>query len=121
MWRWLHPYAKPEATYRLNQKLLPWFAIPGVIVLTVAMIWGLAFAPADYQQGDSYRIIFTHVPAAIWSMGFYMGMAIAALIAIVWQIRHCRNGDSQPSHRSVRCSLLFRTLDTALCVRGKPL
>ncbi|CUS47160.1 MAG: ABC-type heme export system permease component CcmC [Idiomarinaceae bacterium HL-53] len=87
MWRWLHPYAKPEATYRLNQKLLPWFAIPGVIVLTVAMIWGLAFAPADYQQGDSYRIIFTHVPAAIWSMGFYMGMAIAALIAIVWQIR----------------------------------
>ncbi|RTE86116.1 MULTISPECIES: heme ABC transporter permease [Gammaproteobacteria] len=87
MWRWLHPYAKPEATFRLNQKLLPWFAVPGIIVLAVGIIWGLAFAPADYQQGDSYRIIFTHVPAAMWSMGFYVGMAIAALIAIVWQIR----------------------------------
>lgn len=87
MWRWLHPYAKPEATYRLNQKILPWFAVPGIVILAVATIWGLAFAPADYQQGDSYRIIFTHVPAAILSMGLYMTMATAALIALVWQIR----------------------------------
>lgn len=87
MWRWLHPYAKPEATYHLNRKLMPWFAIPGGILLIVGLIWGLLFAPPDYQQGDSYRIIYTHVPAAIWSMGFYVGMAIAALIALVWQIR----------------------------------
>lgn len=87
MWRWLHPYAKPEATYQLNQKLIPWFALPGVIILLVGIVWGLAFAPADYQQGDSYRIIFVHVPAAFWSMGFYMGMALAALSAVVWQIR----------------------------------
>ncbi|MCC5880419.1 MAG: heme ABC transporter permease [Idiomarina sp.] len=87
MWRWLHPYAKPEATYRLNRKLLPWFAIPGIILMIVGMVWGLVFAPADYQQGDSYRIIFIHVPSAMWAMGFYVGMAIAALIAVVWQIR----------------------------------
>ncbi|RUO26356.1 heme ABC transporter permease [Aliidiomarina minuta] len=87
MWRWLHPYAKPEATFRLNQKILPWFVWPGLACLVVGVIWGLAFAPPDYQQGESYRIIFIHVPAAIWSMGFYVGMAIAALIAVVWQIR----------------------------------
>ncbi|MGX5913418.1 heme ABC transporter permease [Aliidiomarina sp. Khilg15.8] len=87
MWRWLHPYAKPEATFRLNQKLLPWFVWPGAVLLVVGMIWGLVFAPADYQQGDSYRIIFIHVPAAMLSMSFYIGMAVAALIAVVWQIR----------------------------------
>ncbi|RUO29923.1 heme ABC transporter permease [Aliidiomarina sedimenti] len=87
MWRWLHPYAKPEATYRLNKKLLPWFAWPGVVLLAVGLVWGLVFAPADYQQGDSYRIIFIHVPSAMWAMGFYVGMAVAALIAVVWQIR----------------------------------
>ncbi len=78
MWRWLHPYAKPEATYRLNKKLLPWFAIPGVVILAIGIIWGLAFAPSDYQQGESYRIIFVHVPSAFWAMGFYMGMAIVS-------------------------------------------
>src|SRR5690554_3158389 len=87
MWRWLHPYAKPEATYRLNQKLLPWFAVPGILLLVIGLVWALLFAPADYQQGESYRIIFVHVPSAFWSMGFYMGMAIAALSAVVWQIR----------------------------------
>lgn len=87
MWRWLHPYAKPEKTYQLNQTLFPWFAIPGCVLLAVGIIWGLLFAPADYQQGDSYRIIFVHVPAAFWAMGFYMSMAIAALSAVVWQIR----------------------------------
>ena len=51
------------------------------------MIWGLAFAPADYQQGNSFRIMYIHVPAAIWSMGIYASMAIAALVALVWQIK----------------------------------
>ncbi|MCC5855574.1 MAG: heme ABC transporter permease [Idiomarina sp.] len=87
MWRWLHPYAKPEATYQLNQRILPWLAVPGLILLVIGAVWGLAFAPPDYQQFDSYRIIFVHVPSALWSMGFYMGMAIAGLIVLVWQIR----------------------------------
>lgn len=45
------------------------------------------FAPTDYQQGDSFRLIYWHVPAAIWSMGAYVSMAIAAFIGLVWQIR----------------------------------
>ncbi|GEM74359.1 heme ABC transporter permease [Vibrio sagamiensis] len=87
MWKWLHPYAKPETAYQLSGKLLPWFAGLALVCLSIGTIWGLAFAPADYQQGDSFRIIYIHVPAAIWSMGVYLSMAIAAFIGFVWQIR----------------------------------
>ncbi|WP_428771651.1 heme ABC transporter permease [Vibrio sp.] len=87
MWKWLHPYAKPETTYQLCGKLLPWFALLALLLMVSGTVLGLAFAPADYQQGDSFRIIYIHVPAAIWSMGAYMSMAIAAFIGLVWQVR----------------------------------
>ena len=87
MWKWLHPYAKGEATFRLLGAWLPWLSGLAFILVSVGLVWGLFYAPPDYQQGDSYRIIFIHVPAAMFSMGAYTGMAIAALIALVWQIR----------------------------------
>ncbi|GAD78901.1 heme ABC transporter permease [Vibrio ezurae] len=87
MWKWLHPYAKSEATYNLCGKLQPWFTVLACLFLACGSVWGLAFAPSDYQQGDSFRIIYIHVPSAIWSMGAYMAMAIAAFIGLVWQLR----------------------------------
>ena len=90
MWKWLHPYAKAERAYQLCNTLLPYFTVVAVLGILVGWVWGLAFAPADYQQKDSYRIIFIHVPSAIWSMGAYSSMAIAALVALVWQIRNAQ-------------------------------
>ncbi|WP_102795917.1 heme ABC transporter permease [Bowmanella denitrificans] len=87
MWKWLHPYAKTERAYALCGSLLPWCWGGALLCLAVGLAWGLAFAPADYQQGDSFRIIYLHVPSAILSMGAYSGMAIAAFIGLVWQIR----------------------------------
>ncbi|OBW95095.1 heme ABC transporter permease [Gallibacterium salpingitidis] len=87
MWKWLHPYAKPETQYRICGKLVPFVGIASFLLLAVALVWGLAFAPADYQQGNSFRIMYIHVPTAIWSMGIYASMAVAALIALVWQIK----------------------------------
>lgn len=89
MWKWLHPYAKTEATYQLVARLFPWLMGAAVALLVVGTVWGLVFAPADYQQGDSFRIIYIHVPSAILSMSTYAGMAIVAFIGIVWQIRTC--------------------------------
>ncbi|MBN7821249.1 heme ABC transporter permease [Bowmanella sp. Y26] len=87
MWKWLHPYAKTERAFALCSKLLPWCWGGAALGLAIGLVWGLAFAPADYQQGDSFRIIYLHVPSAILSMGAYSGMAIAAFIGLVWQIR----------------------------------
>ena len=87
MWKWLHPYASPERSYRLAGTLLPWFAVSTAVALVVGTLWGLAFAPVDYQQGESYRIIFIHVPSAMFSMGAYFWMAVAAFIGLVWQLK----------------------------------
>jgi heme exporter protein C len=87
MWKWLHPYANPETTYHLTGRIIPWFSALTIALLTVGITWALLFAPADYQQGDSFRIFYIHVPAATLSMGIYVGMAIAALCSLVWQLR----------------------------------
>ncbi|QKJ88003.1 Heme exporter protein C [Paramixta manurensis] len=87
MWKWLHPLAKPERLYQLCGKLIPVFSLLALATLVLGLAWGFGFAPADYQQGNSYRIIYLHVPAAIWSMGIYASMAIAAFIGMVWQMK----------------------------------
>ncbi|MDP8080122.1 heme ABC transporter permease [Phocoenobacter skyensis] len=87
MWKWLHPYAKSETQYYLCGKFIPLFAVLSIALLGVGIVWGLAFAPADYQQGNSFRIMYIHVPSAIWSMAVYGSMAIAAVVALVWQIK----------------------------------
>ena len=72
MWKWLHPYAKTQNAYQLCERLLPWFVVSAFISFTLGMVWGLLFAPSDYQQGDSFRIIYIHVPSAMLSMGTYV-------------------------------------------------
>jgi heme exporter protein C len=87
MFKWLDPWAKPQKLFETLYWWQRWLMPLAVVVLSVGVVWGLGFTPADYQQGDSYRIIHIHVPAAIWSMGAYAWMAIAAFIALVWQVK----------------------------------
>ncbi len=87
MWKWLHPFAKSERCYQLCHQLAPWFGLLGLVLIVIGTIWGMAYAPMDYQQGNSFRIIYIHVPAAMLSMGIYLSMAIAAFVAMVWQIK----------------------------------
>ena len=87
MWKFLHQLAKPERLYHLCGRIVPLLAVVSIVMLLVGVIWGFVWAPADYQQGQSYRIMYIHVPAAIWSMGIYAWMAIAAFIGLVWQIK----------------------------------
>ncbi|WP_049294544.1 heme ABC transporter permease [Franconibacter helveticus] len=87
MWKALHQLAKPERLYTLCGRFIPWLALLSLALLTVGCVWGFVYAPADYQQGQSYRIMYLHVPAAMWSMGIYASMAIAAFIGLVWQMK----------------------------------
>lgn len=85
--KWYYRLGAPNWFYPLAGKMLPWIAGIAVLLLILGLYMGLVSAPADYQQGESFRIIYVHVPAAWMSMFVYLMMAIAALIAIVWRVR----------------------------------
>jgi heme exporter protein C len=83
----LHKYASLMHFYRLSQSLTPWLAGITLILFGWGLVGGLLLAPADYQQGDSFRIMYVHVPAAWMSMFVYMAMAIAGGVALVWKLK----------------------------------
>lgn len=87
MWQWIHYLGAPKNFYRLAQLLTPWFATASLLLFSYGLIGGLVLAPADYQQGDGFRIIYIHVPAAFLSMLVYVTMAVAAVISFVWRIK----------------------------------
>ena len=72
---------------RLTQTLYPFFIVLGVCMLTLGWVWGLLFAPQDAVQGNSYRIIFLHVPSVIFAELIYFFMAICALMHLVWRVK----------------------------------
>jgi len=83
----MHKYASPKFFYSLAGQLIPWIAALTAVLLLAGLYLGLFVAPADYQQGESYRIMFIHVPAAWMSMFIYMLMAGAGAVALVWNIK----------------------------------
>lgn len=80
-------YASPANFYPLAGRLIPWFAIPAAILFVVGLYVGFIIAPTDFQQGDAYRIIFIHVPAAWMGMFLYILMALYAGIGWAFNAR----------------------------------
>lgn len=86
-WQWFHRLGSPKWFY---EKTTRWAQILGVLalgMLTVGIVWGLGFAPADLKQGNSYRIIYIHVPTAIVSMAGYYVMAISGAVGLIWRMK----------------------------------
>ncbi len=80
-------YAAPQRFYPLAGRAVPWFAALAVILTSIGLFIGLGVAPTDFQQGDSYRIIFIHVPTSWMSMVLYVAMAFWAGIGLIFNAR----------------------------------
>lgn len=83
----LYHYASPSTFYPLAGKLIPWFAALAFILTIAGLYIGFFVAPTDFQQGEGYRIIFIHVPAAWMSMFIYVVMAFWSAIGLAWNTR----------------------------------
>ena len=85
--RFFHQMGSPRYFYNVAGKLVPWFMVSFLITLVLGLYYGLFVAPPDYQQGESYRIMYIHVPSAWMSMFIYVVMAVSGLISLVWRIK----------------------------------
>jgi heme exporter protein C len=85
-WTWFHRFGSPPYFYRVAGILIPWFAWIAAVAAAAGLVGGLVLAPPDYQQGEGYRIIFVHVPAAVLSTMAYAVMATASGVGLIWRM-----------------------------------
>ena len=77
--------ANPARFMRWSAAVLPWCGWLALAVLAVGFYLALLVAPPDYQQGDSVRIMYVHVPAAWMALAVYLFVAVASAVALVWR------------------------------------
>ncbi len=87
MWPLLYKLASPPSFYRIAGRLIPWLSAASALLFAYGLVGGLLLAPADYQQGDAFRIIYVHVPCAALSLAIYVIMAFMGLLYLVWKIK----------------------------------
>lgn len=81
----MHRFANPARFLRLAALVLPWVSALSAILFAAGLYLALIASPGDYQQGETVRIMYVHVPAAWMSMFTYTSMAVAAACALVWR------------------------------------
>lgn len=86
-WTWFHKLGSPPHFHDRVDRLAPWLNGLALVLAGYGLIGGLVLAPPDYQQGEVYRILYVHVPAAWLSLALYTAMAVSAFVALVWRMK----------------------------------
>ena len=81
----MHRFANPARFLRIANLVLPWSSGVAVLALGAGLYTGLVLAPADYQQGETVRIMFVHVPSAWMALFIYTAMAVASAASLIWK------------------------------------
>ncbi|CAK0744154.1 cytochrome c maturation protein C [Gammaproteobacteria bacterium] len=84
---WFHKLGSPPYFYVAAGRWIPWLEISTAILFAIGFSWSLLIAPPDYQQGESVRIMYIHVPSAWMSMFVYLMMAGTAAIGLIWKVK----------------------------------
>lgn len=87
--RWFHQLGSPPVFDRFARRWAPWAYGLALLTMAAGLYGALFVVPADYQQGDSFRILYIHVPSAWMSLAVFAAMAVYAVIALVWRIKLC--------------------------------
>jgi heme exporter protein C len=87
MWSFFHKLGSPPWLYSIAGSILRWLLPLTVIALASGLVWGLLFTAPDFRQGNSYRIIYIHVPAAVVALAAYYVMAIAGAVSLIWKMK----------------------------------
>ena len=83
--RSLHRFANPGRFLRTSARVQVWLWAAAALVLGAGLVWGLFLSPADWQQGQTVRIMYVHVPMAWLAMGGYTALAVASIMSLIWR------------------------------------
>lgn len=86
-WQWFHRLGSPRWLHHTLSRWIWPVTILALLGLLTALVWGLLFTPPDYKQGNSFRIIYIHVPTAVVALAAYYAMAIAGAVGIIWRMK----------------------------------
>lgn len=86
--QWVHQVGSPPVFERFARRWAPWCYAVSVVLMGFGL-WKAFQVPADYQQGDSFRIFYVHVPSAMMSLMIFGVMALYSAIALIWRIKLC--------------------------------
>lgn len=114
----MHRYAKPSSFLKLSARLMPWITGLTAVTLVLGLYFALLASPADYQQGETVRIMYIHVPSAWMGLFVYTGMAIASAMALIW--RHPLADVAAKSSAPIGAMFTFLALLTG-SLWGKPM
>ncbi len=117
MWSFFHKLGSPPWLYAISGSILRWLLPITLVALAGGIFWALMVVPPDFRQGNSYRIMYLHVPAAIVAMAGYYVMAIAGGISLIWKMKMA--DVAMKSCAPIGAALTFLALVTG-SIWGKP-
>ena len=110
--------ANPNVFMRLARIIMPWAWSAAILCLAAGLYLGLFTSPADYQQGETVRIMYVHVPAAWMALFVYVLMAVASAIALIF--RHPLADSAAKAAAPLGAAFCFLSLATG-SIWGKPM
>ena len=81
----MHRFANPARFMRIADRVLPWISIGAALCIAAGLYYALGASPADYQQGETVRIMYVHVPAAWMALFIYTMMAVSSASFLIWK------------------------------------
>src|SRR3712207_6281864 len=81
----MHRFANPARFLRISAPVLRWSTVASIVLFAFGLYFALFHSPADYQQGETVRIMYIHVPAAWMALFVYSNMAVASAVGLVWK------------------------------------
>ena len=85
--KFIHQFASPKTYLFQVKKFYNYIFYTSISIYVLSIIWGLLFVPEDFVQGNSFRIIYLHVPASFLSQSLYAAMAIASVTYLIWRVK----------------------------------
>jgi heme exporter protein C len=114
----MYDLANPQRFDALARTTTPYIAAGGALLLIAGLYFSLFNSPADYQQGDSVRVMYVHVPAAWMAMMCYTSMAVASAVGFIW--KHPLADVAAKSTAPIGAAFTFLALVTG-SLWGKPM